>query len=160
LKNITPLSVLNAINNSLKELKEEDDLLLISEFNSLISNEIKNQPAPFIYERIGEKFKHYFINEFQDTSKLQWENMVPLIDNALSGENLKGETGSAMIVGDAKQAIYRWRGGKAEQFIDLYTDGNPFFVQKSVYNLPANYRSLKQIVNFNNSFFNHLSTYK
>ncbi|MGJ8591580.1 MAG: UvrD-helicase domain-containing protein [Aquaticitalea sp.] len=159
IKNVTPLSVLNAINNSLQDLKKEDDLLLISEFNALISNEIKNQPAPFIYERIGEKFKHYFIDEFQDTSKLQWENMIPLIDNALSGENLKGETGSAMIVGDAKQAIYRWRGGKAEQFIDLYTDVNPFFADKSVHNLPANYRSLKQIVEFNNSFFKHVSSF-
>ncbi len=157
LKNITPLSVLNAINKSLQELKEDEDLLLISEFNSLISNEIKNQPAPFIYERIGEKFKHYFIDEFQDTSALQWENMIPLIDNALSGENLKGETGSAMIVGDAKQAIYRWRGGKAQQFIDLYMDKNPFFVEKCVRNLPSNYRSLKQIVTFNNSFFKHIA---
>ncbi len=157
LKNITPLSVLNAINNTLNELKNDNDLLLISEFNSLISNEIKNQPAPFIYERIGEKFKHYFIDEFQDTSQLQWENMIPLINNALSGENLKGETGSAMIVGDAKQAIYRWRGGKAEQFIDLYNDVNPFFVEKLVQNLPANYRSLKHVVDFNNSFFKHLS---
>ena len=67
---------------------------------------------------MGEKFKHYFIDEFQDTSQMQWENLIPLVDNALSGENLKGEKGTAMIVGDAKQAIYRWRGGKAEQFMD------------------------------------------
>lgn len=159
LKNSTPLSVLNAINNSLNELKDEDNLLLISEFNALISNEIKNQPAPFIYERIGEKFKHYFIDEFQDTSQLQWENLIPLVRNALSGENLKGETGTAMLVGDAKQAIYRWRGGKAEQFIDLYTESNPFFVPKCVENLPANYRSTKQIVDFNNSFFKYLSEF-
>lgn len=158
-KNLTPLSVLNAINETLQELKNENDLLLISEFNSLISNEIKNQPAPYIYERIGEKFKHYFIDEFQDTSQLQWENLVPLVSNALSGENLKGDTGTAMLVGDAKQAIYRWRGGKAEQFIDLYTDGNPFFADKCVENLPANYRSLKQIVEFNNLFFKHLSDF-
>ncbi len=157
LKNITPLSVLNAINNELQELKDEDDLLLISEFNNLISNEIKNQPAPYIYERIGEKFRHYFIDEFQDTSQLQWENLIPLVSNALSGENLKGESGTAMLVGDAKQSIYRWRGGKAEQFIGLYTEDNPFFVKKSVENLPANYRSLKQVVTFNNSFFKHLS---
>lgn len=158
LKNITPLSVLNAIDNTLQELKVEDDLILISEFNSLISNEIRNQPAPFIYERIGEKFKHFFIDEFQDTSQLQWENLIPLIDNALSGENIKGETGTAMIVGDAKQAIYRWRGGKAEQFIDLYNDKNPFSVKKCIENLPANYRSLKQIIEFNNSFFAHISS--
>lgn len=160
LKNITPLSVLNAIYNSLQDIKTDEDLVLISEFNTLISNEIKSQPAPFIYERIGEKFKHYFIDEFQDTSTKQWENLIPLIDNAISGQNLKGETGSAMLVGDAKQAIYRWRGGKAEQFIDLYTgQQQPFHIKQKVENLPANYRSLETIVSFNNSFFKHLSTF-
>ena len=160
LKNITPLSVLNAIYNSLQDIKIDEDLVLISEFNTLISTEIKSQPAPFIYERIGEKFKHYFIDEFQDTSTKQWENLIPLIDNAISGQNLKGETGSAMLVGDAKQAIYRWRGGKAEQFIDLHTGNQqPFHIKQKVENLPANYRSLETIVNFNNSFFKHLSSF-
>src|SRR5690606_34258943 len=106
LKNLTPLSVLNAINATLKEIKDENELLLISEFHALIGNEIKNQPAPYIYERIGEKFRHYFIDEFQDTSVLQWENMVPLVENALASQDLKGHSGTAMIVGDAKQAIY------------------------------------------------------
>ena len=160
LKNLTPLSVLNAIYKSLQDIKLEEDLVLISEFNMLISTEIKSQPAPFIYERIGEKFKHYFIDEFQDTSTKQWENLIPLIDNAISSQNLRGETGSAMLVGDAKQAIYRWRGGKAEQFIDLYTEQqHPFQIQQNVKNLPANYRSLETIVNFNNGFFQHLSTF-
>ncbi|TXE08276.1 AAA family ATPase [Gelidibacter salicanalis] len=160
LKNITPLSVLNAIYNSLQDIKKDEDLVLISEFNSLISNEIKSQPAPFIYERMGEKFKHYFIDEFQDTSVKQWENLIPLIDNALSGQNLKGETGSVMLVGDAKQAIYRWRGGKAEQFIDLYSKKQqPFQILQEVKNLPANFRSLKNIVDFNNNFFKHLSSF-
>ena len=157
LNNITPLSVLGAIQNTLEELKEEDNLLLISEFNAIINNEIKEQPTPFIYERIGEKFKHYFIDEFQDTSVLQWENLIPLVANAISGENLKGDTGTAMIVGDAKQAIYRWRGGRAEQFIDLYSEGNPFHVEKTIRNLPANYRSFKDIVKFNNAFFDHIA---
>lgn len=159
LNNITPLSVLGAIKHTLDELKEEDNLLLISEFNSIINKEIKEQPTPFIYERIGEKFKHYFIDEFQDTSVLQWENLIPLVANAISGENLKGETGTAMIVGDAKQAIYRWRGGRAEQFIDLYSDGNPFHVKKTVKNLPSNYRSFKEIVKFNNAFFVHIADF-
>lgn len=159
LNNIIPLSVLGAIKKSLDELKQEDDLLLISEFNALINNEIKEQPTPFIYERIGEKFKHYFIDEFQDTSVLQWENLIPLVDNAITGQNLKGETGTAMLVGDAKQAIYRWRGGRAEQFIDLYSEGNPFHVNKTVENLPSNYRSFKNIVEFNNAFFNHISEF-
>ena len=151
-KNITPLSVLNAINNELKTLKEEQNKMLISEFNTIISKEIRNQPTPFIYERIGEKFNHYFIDEFQDTSVMQWENLIPLLGNSLSTE-----TGNAMLVGDAKQAIYRWRGGKAEQFIGLFNDDNPFHIEKHVENLPTNYRSFKDIVNFNNGFFNYLS---
>lgn len=160
LKNITPLSVLNAIYNSLQDIKIDEDLVLISEFNSLISTEIKSQPAPFIYERIGEKYRHYFIDEFQDTSQKQWENLIPLIDNAISSQNLKGDTGSAMLVGDAKQAIYRWRGGKAEQFIDLYTDSaRPFHIEQEVENLPVNYRSLQTIIDFNNQFFKHLSSF-
>jgi len=153
-KNITPLSILNAINNELTILKTDQNKILISEFNNIISNEIKNQPTPFIYERIGEKFKHYFIDEFQDTSQLQWENLIPLIDNALSTEN-----GTAMLVGDAKQAIYRWRGGKAEQFIDLFNEKSmPFVVKQNVKDLKSNYRSFKDIVDFNNSFFKYLST--
>jgi ATP-dependent exoDNAse (exonuclease V) beta subunit len=153
-KSCTPLSVLNSIHKELESLKKERNVILISEFNSIISNAIKNQPAPFIYERIGEKFRHYFIDEFQDTSIMQWENLIPLLDNSLSSEN-----GSVMLVGDAKQAIYRWRGGKAEQFIGLYNDENPFFTEKENRNLPNNYRSFKQIINFNNSFFKHLSAF-
>ena len=152
IKNLIPLSVLNAINKELDAIKKDQNLILISEFNSIISNEIKNQPAPFIYERIGEKFNHYFIDEFQDTSVLQWDNLVPLLDNSLSAEN-----GSVMLVGDAKQAIYRWRGGKAEQFIGLCNDDNPFFIKPRIENLPFNYRSFKEIVSFNNSFFKHIS---
>ncbi|MBC2843982.1 UvrD-helicase domain-containing protein [Winogradskyella flava] len=148
-KNITPLSVLNVIQHELNTLKEEQNKMLISEFNKIISKEIKDQPTPFIYERLGEKFKHYFIDEFQDTSKMQWENLVPLLDNALSAAN-----GSVMLVGDAKQAIYRWRGGEAEQFIDLYNNSkNPFQVEAEIFSLDTNYRSSKEIINFNNSFF-------
>ena len=152
-KNITPLSVLNAINSELNTLKLEQNKMLISEFNSIISKEIKEQPTPFIYERIGEKFNHYFIDEFQDTSVMQWENLIPLLGNSLSTL-----TGSTMLVGDAKQAIYRWRGGKAEQFIDLFnTKSFPFPIEQHVKNLPENYRSFKEIVDFNNGFFKFLA---
>jgi len=156
-KNVTPLSVLNAINKELTTIKEDENKLLISEFNTLISKEIKNQPTPFIYERLGEKFRHYFIDEFQDTSQMQWENLVPLIENTLTGQNLKGEQGSTMLVGDAKQAIYRWRGGKAEQFLGLTKSDNPFPIEKEVVRLEYNYRSFNQVIQFNNAFFNYLS---
>jgi len=152
-RNITPLSVLKAINGELEVLKEDQNKMLISEFNAIISKEISAQPTPFIYERLGEKFKHYFIDEFQDTSVMQWENLIPLLENSLSTVN-----GSTMLVGDAKQAIYRWRGGKAEQFIDLFNKkSSPFHVLQDVRNLEENYRSFKEVVNFNNGFFKFLA---
>lgn len=156
-KNMTPLSVLSSINKELEAIQQEENKLLISEFNTIISNEIKNQPTPFIYERLGEKFKHYFIDEFQDTSILQWENLQPLIANSLE-QSQNDQTGSLMLVGDAKQSIYRWRGGQAEQFINLYNQAiEPFQVKQDVKSLASNYRSHKEIVSFNNSFFRYLS---
>ncbi len=158
IKNLTPLSVLNAINKELNAIKKDRKILLISEFNTVISTSIQDQPAPFIYERLGERYRDYFIDEFQDTSELQWNNLIPLIDNAVATETLSGKKGQITIVGDAKQAIYRWRGGKAEQFIDLSTDQNPFSVkQKQVLNLPRNYRSHEEVIKFNNAFFTFLA---
>ena len=158
IKNMIPLSLINVIYQEYKQLQEDQNVLSISDFNTIIHNEIKDQPAPFIYERLGDRYRHYFIDEFQDTSQLQWENFVPLIDNALASEDLDGTKGSLMIVGDPKQSIYRWRGGKAEQFIGLSQDENPFSNKdKRVKNLPKNYRSYSEVIDFNNQFFQFLS---
>ncbi len=158
--NIVPLTVLNAIQQEVKTLQEENEQLLISEFNTLISKEIKDQPAPFIYERLGEKYRHYFIDEFQDTSTLQWHNLIPLIGNALESEDMQGGKGSLFLVGDAKQAIYRWRGGRAEQFLNLVnTVTNPFVTPPTTANLPVNYRSHEEIIRFNNDFFTSSSPF-
>ncbi|MBC7846844.1 MAG: UvrD-helicase domain-containing protein [Flavobacterium sp.] len=157
LKNITPLSLLNTVSNELTKIQEEQNVLSISEFNAIIHREIQNQPAPFIYERLGERYRHFFIDEFQDTSEMQWQNLIPLIDNATSSE-IDGEKGTLMIVGDPKQSIYRWRGGKAEQFIELSKDHNPFNnPEKVLEHLDKNYRSYSQIIGFNNDFFQLLS---
>ncbi|SHF78783.1 ATP-dependent exoDNAse (exonuclease V) beta subunit (contains helicase and exonuclease domains) [Flavobacterium fluvii] len=158
LKNITPLSLLNTVSNELAKIQEEQNVLSISEFNAIIHREIQNQPAPFIYERLGERYRHFFIDEFQDTSEMQWQNLIPLIDNATSSE-IDGEKGTLMIVGDPKQSIYRWRGGKAEQFIELSKDHNPFNnPEKVLEHLDKNYRSYSQIIEFNNDFFQLLSS--
>jgi len=82
LQNLNPLSLLNTIYQEFKKIQEEQNIVSISDFNTIIHNEIQNQPAPFIYERLGEKYRHYFIDEFQDTSVMQWQNLIPLIDNA------------------------------------------------------------------------------
>lgn len=158
LKNITPLSLLNTVSQELSKIQKEQNILSISEFNAIIYKEIQNQPAPFIYERLGEKYKHFFIDEFQDTSEMQWQNLIPLIDNALSSEDLQGERGSLMIVGDPKQSIYRWRGGKAEQFIELSKEHNPFNnPDKKIEHLDRNFRSYSEIIQFNNGFFKMIS---
>ena len=90
---------------------------------------------------------------------MQWQNFIPLIDNALASEDLDGTKGSLMIVGDPKQSIYRWRGGKAEQFIELSAEKNPFSNDvKEVKNLETNYRSYDQIIRFNNDFFKTIAS--
>jgi superfamily I DNA/RNA helicase len=158
LKNITPLSLLNTVSNELAKIQKEQNVLSIAEFNAIIYNEIQNQPAPFIYERLGERYRHFFIDEFQDTSEMQWQNLIPLIDNATSSE-IEGEKGTLMIVGDPKQSIYRWRGGKAEQFIELSKGKNPFNnPELELFKLGTNYRSYSQVIDFNNKLFYYLST--
>jgi ATP-dependent exoDNAse (exonuclease V) beta subunit len=155
LKSIIPLAVLNNINSELNTIKEDNNIRLNAEFNQLISDNIKDEPAPYIYERIGQRFQHYFIDEMQDTSVLQWQNLIPLIENALAQEN-----SNLLLVGDGKQAIYRWRGGKAAQFIDLGAQQeNPFNIQKEIKSLETNFRSYSEIINFNNSFFQHTSNF-
>jgi len=154
LRHVIPLALTNEIGKHVDRIKQEQGLLPISEFNTLISQQIKGQPAPFVYERLGERFRHFFIDEFQDTSQMQWENLIPLISNALESENEKGEKGSLFMVGDVKQSIYRWRGGEAEQLLHLNTGRvNPFNVLPHITDLKTNWRSLKAIVHFNNAFF-------
>ncbi len=155
LKSLVPLAVLNNINQELETIKIDNNIRLNAEFNQLISDQLKEQPAPFIYERIGQRFQNYFIDEMQDTSGLQWQNLIPLIDNALAQEN-----GSLLLVGDGKQAIYRWRGGKATQFINLSAaNENPFQIEKSIQSLQTNFRSYAEIIQFNNQFFSHLADF-
>ncbi len=157
-KNIVPLGLIAEISREIEILKEERNFLAITELNRLIAKEIKKQPMPFIYERLGERYRNYFVDEFQDTSQLQWDNLIPLIGNALESEDLDGEKGSLLLVGDVKQAIYRWRGGEAEQFLNLVIDKeNPFTVNPSIENLEKNWRSYDEIISFNNEFFSYCS---
>ncbi|NEV92879.1 UvrD-helicase domain-containing protein [Psychroflexus sp. YR1-1] len=155
-KNITQLSLLSSVNSEMERIKKEQNIMLISDFNKKISDEIKKQPAPFIFERLGEKFQHYFIDEFQDTSRLQWENLIPLTGNALASL-FEGETqGTLTLVGDAKQSIYAWRGGDAHQFMNLSSGNSPFPIKPELETLRTNFRSSQTIIKFNNEFFEHV----
>ena len=156
--NILPMTLLNEISREIKNIELQRDVIPISSLNRILSKEIKGQPVPFIYERMGEKYRHYFIDEFQDTSKMQWDNLRPLIANALEGEVGNGQRGSLFLVGDVKQAIYRWRGGRAEGLLDLINgESHPFVVEPQINSLESNWRSRDQIVEFNNDFFRSIA---
>jgi len=136
----------------------------ISEFNKLVYNQVADQPVPYIYERLGKKFHHFLIDEFQDTSILQWNNLLPLIDESLAYSRFN------MLVGDAKQAIYRFRNGEVELFSNLPklygSDNSPLSVQREhqlaqafqEIPLDQNWRSHPEIIEFNNEFFAFLKS--
>ena len=149
----------NHIFKHIKEYIAETSQVHISEFNKRISDILGDCSVPFIYERIGERYKHYFIDEFQDTSVLQWQNFLPLMENSLSFGNMN------MVVGDAKQSIYRFRSGEVEQIIGLpriykRPEGEfgerceaQFVNSAQKMTLGTNYRSSENVVKFNNTFF-------
>ncbi|PKP49897.1 MAG: hypothetical protein CVT94_03590 [Bacteroidetes bacterium HGW-Bacteroidetes-11] len=158
-----PMSVLSEVKNRLDLIKKERNILPIAEFNRIVGTIVSEEPVPFIYERIGEKFRHYMIDEFQDTSVLQWLNLMPLIENSLS------LGGVNMIVGDGKQAIYRFRNGDVDQFVRLPDVNNPglnhIIEQRAqalqrdfkAENLNSNFRSRLEVVDFNNRFFSFVA---
>jgi ATP-dependent exoDNAse (exonuclease V) beta subunit len=152
-----PLNLLTSLSRELEDYQNETNKVLLSTFNERIANEILLQPTPYIYERLGENYRHYFLDEFQDTSSLQWKNLIPLIETALTSLNEDNRSGSLLLVGDPKQSIYRWRGGDVNQFIDLTEEGSPFQIEKKVNHLAINYRSAQSIVAFNNVLYQCLT---
>jgi ATP-dependent exoDNAse (exonuclease V) beta subunit len=153
------MALLQYMARALNDSRNNAQLIRISEFNSLISALIQNENAPFIYERLGTRYHHFLLDEFQDTSHLQWLNLVPLIYESL------GHNQANLIVGDPKQSIYRFKNGVAEQFVELPAIYNPendpkiaatssFFQEMGqVEELDSNWRSSPTIVHFNNAFF-------
>ena len=156
LDNIPLNFLINVISSFSKDFQRDNNMLLINDFNSLISENISDLDAPFIYEKIGTKYNNYFIDEFQDTSELQWKNLIPLASHALLNEELDDVAGNLFIVGDPKQSVYRWRGARPETFIEL-SNNNPFFIEPSLGDLEINRRTFSKLVDFNNSFFKHIS---
>lgn len=163
LKNLNNLSLMSHYLRIIEEVKEENNKLLISDFYQKIAEIIAREPVPFIYERLGVRYEHFLLDEFQDTSQLQWTNLVPLLHNSLASGHKN------LIVGDAKQAIYRWRNGEVEQFIQLPDKiHNPENIQSlreaestfsslgERFSLDTNYRSNAGIVAFNNALFDYL----
>ena len=148
--------LINELKTFSKRYQDENNILLISEFNSLISENVSNQPAPYIYEKLGTRFNNYYIDEFQDTSKLQWNNLIPLASHSLLNFEENQSPGQLFLVGDPKQSVYRWRGANPEIFTSILKSDQMFNLGVEHKELEKNFRSSKNIIDFNNTFFEHV----
>ena len=152
---------LHELDGRLADIKREDGITFFSDLTRKVAAVVKDEPVPFIHERMGERYRHFLIDEFQDTSLLQWNALMPLIENALASG------GSALLGGDAKQALYRWRNGEVRLFTGFphvfgRDPDDPVEAQREAtlvrnYDKPEalahNYRSSGTIIHFNNTLF-------
>ncbi len=143
-KQLRMLGILTDLKEEIKTLLHEKGMLQISDSNLLLSRIIGDSESPFIYEKIGSHFSYFMLDEFQDTSALQWNNFKPLIANSLSEGN------NSLIVGDVKQSIYRWRNSDWNILATGIKDAFPGFppIEKP---LEKNWRSDLNIIDFNNA---------
>lgn len=150
---IYSLGLFGEISKNIEEFRKDNSLILLSDTNDLLHKIISDEDVPFIYERMGTYLKHFLIDEFQDTSRMQWENMLPLVKESLS----KGEDN--LIIGDEKQSIYRFRNADPSLLQTAIFKELAKFIPDSCKktNFSTNYRSAKDIVCFNNSFFTLLA---
>lgn len=146
LSNFYSFGLIADISRKLKEYKDENNLMLLADAPKFLNGVIQDSDTPFIYEKVGSFYRNYLIDEFQDTSGLQWKNFLPLVLNGLDQGH------KSLVVGDVKQAIYRWRGGdltllqsEVEQHI-----GKDRMESRE---LDTNYRSGAAIIDFNNKIF-------
>ena len=157
INSVIPSALIKKIKTNFKEIQVDKNQVSVSEFNDIINKEIANQPTPYLYEKLGVRYNKYFIDEFQDTSKLQWKNIFPLISHALDSLDENEEQGSLFLVGDPKQSLYRWRGADPKIFNNLLYNDNFFKEKKRTISLNKNFRSRNELISFNNTFFSTVS---
>ncbi|MBR5435504.1 MAG: UvrD-helicase domain-containing protein [Muribaculaceae bacterium] len=147
--NLADLEFLKEVLSFIKQYREDNNLILISDTNDILSRIIGNSDAPFIYERIGTEISNYLLDEFQDTSRMQWNNLKPLVDNADS------EGGHNLIIGDEKQSIYRFRNADYSLLYEGVKNEIPSatVIDGSNPDDNTNWRSARDVVEFNNKFF-------
>ncbi|MCX2742440.1 UvrD-helicase domain-containing protein [Mangrovivirga sp. M17] len=149
LKSLHAFGLINRLEEALSDYREEEEVMMISDASQLLNEIVTKTHAPFIYEKIGTQYDHFLIDEFQDTSTLQWQNLEPLISDSIASgrENL--------LVGDVKQSIYRFRGGNWKlMHSHLY---KVFGDMAKTVTLGNNFRSKKEIIDYNNALFPALS---
>lgn len=149
LRNFYVFGILSHIIVKLKQYRQDNDIMLISDVAIFLKEIISENETPFIYEKTGTWYQHYLIDEFQDTSGYQWLNFKPLVENGLSQDE------KSMLVGDGKQSIYRWRGGDWNLILNQVKEDLSRY-QPSVEELDTNWRSARKIIEFNNELFGFL----
>jgi ATP-dependent helicase/nuclease subunit A len=147
------LGIAGDLSRTLAVYRSENKVVLVADNARLISEFISADDTPFVFDKTGTRYHHFLIDEFQDTSVLQWNNLLPLIRNSLAEGNF------TLIVGDVKQSIYRWRGGEtkllAGEIKNNLKDFSPLIKEEK---LMVNRRSKKNIVEFNNLLFSSALT--
>lgn len=148
LRHINELRLLGSIERKVRELNDEAGRFLLSDTQQLLHSLIRDTDSPFIFEKIGSILEHIMIDEFQDTSTVQWANFKVLLNECMSHENA-----SNLIVGDVKQSIYRWRSGDWRMLNNIEKEFENPEEMVRVTPLGTNYRSQGNVVEFNNRFF-------
>ena len=148
LRHLNQLRLLGSIEKKVRELNESANRFLLSDTQQLLHALIDGSDTSFIFEKIGTQLQHIMIDEFQDTSTVQWQNFKVLLSEAMSQEGSEN-----LIVGDVKQSIYRWRSGDWRLLNDIQTQFPSPEVQLDIRTLDTNYRSQRNIIEFNNAFF-------
>ena len=149
-QSVFSFGLLAELKDKLTAYRKENGQLIISDTGLLLQKVIKDPyNAPFIYEKVGTRFQHFLLDEFQDTSNMQWGNILPLLAESLAYANF------SMLVGDAKQSIYRWRNGNMELLLKEVEQDIARMVNQPVQmeSLSNNWRTASEIVEFNNWFF-------
>ena len=151
LRHLNQLRLLGSIEQKVRQLNADANRFLLSDTQQLLHALIGESDSPFIFEKIGTQLEHVMIDEFQDTSTVQWQNFCVLLAEAMSHENT-----SNLIVGDVKQSIYRWRSGDWRLLNDIEQQFNSQQIETRA--LDTNYRSQHNIIQFNNVFFRQAAT--
>lgn len=146
LRHLNQLRLLNSIDEHVKKLNKQSNRFLLSDTQGILNALIGDDDSPFIYEKIGTQLKHIMIDEFQDTSTIQWKNFKVLLKECMSHQGA-----SNLIVGDVKQSIYRWRSGDWRLLNGIESEFNA----EQIETIPKteNFRSSKNVIDFNNAFF-------
>ena len=144
-KFIYAYGILTDLLQKVREITSEKNMFLLSDSSEFLNEIIAENEAPFVYEKAGNSFHHFMLDEFQDTSVFQWNNFRPLLHNGLSSNF------DSLIVGDVKQSIYRWRNSDWKILADEVSAAFPYFYHAD--SLQENYRSTESIIRFNNTVF-------